>query len=90
MERESHRIVIFTNLLHSMRNMLEAMEKFKITFENPELAKYLPLFSNIPVVKRGDPYPEEYMDALRALWSDAGVKTSMAQANECAINDAAE
>jgi guanine nucleotide-binding protein subunit alpha len=32
LERESHRIVIFTNLLHSMRLLLEAMEREHVQF----------------------------------------------------------
>jgi guanine nucleotide-binding protein subunit alpha len=89
-ERESNRIVIFTNLLLSMRTLLEGMEKHEIPFARPENKDYLPLFQQSPVIKKGDPYPHEYVDALRYLWADEGVRSSIHLANECAIIDTAD
>lgn len=51
---------------------------------------YLSLFSQVPVIKRNEPYPHDYQVALRSLWTDANVRSCLIQANECAINDSAE
>jgi guanine nucleotide-binding protein subunit alpha len=90
LERESHRVIIFTNLLHSMRLILEVMEREQIEFDNPENMAYLPLFNQVPVIKRNEPYPHDYQIALRALWADRNVHACLHKANECAINDSAE
>ncbi|RKP27811.1 putative Gpa2-guanine nucleotide-binding protein alpha-2 subunit [Syncephalis pseudoplumigaleata] len=90
LERESHRIVIFTNLLHSMRLLLEAMEREHVQFADASNMSYLSLFSQVPVIKRNEPYPHDYQVALRSLWADANVRACLIQANECAINDSAE
>ncbi|KAI9228044.1 MAG: putative Gpa2-guanine nucleotide-binding protein alpha-2 subunit [Piptocephalis tieghemiana] len=90
LERESHRIVIFTNLLHSMRTILETMERNNVQFDTPENFAHIALFENVPVIKRNEPYPEDYQIALRRLWKDHGVQSCLSRANECAINDSAE
>jgi guanine nucleotide-binding protein subunit alpha len=90
LERESHRVIIFTNLLHSMRLILEVMERDKIEFDNPENTVYLSLFSQVPAIKRNEPYPHDYQIALCALWTDRNVHACLHKANECAINDSVE
>lgn len=35
-DRDEYRVIIFANLLQSLKLILEAMENFDLTFENPE------------------------------------------------------
>lgn len=38
------------------------------------LQKYLTIFAETPRVANGAPFPPQYQEAIRALWSDPGVQ----------------
>ncbi|CAG8454492.1 1661_t:CDS:2 [Dentiscutata heterogama] len=59
-ERETYRSIVFLNIMDSMSLVLEAMEYYKIPFSNS---------SNMV----DQPFPVNYLEPLKSLWSDNGV-----------------
>ncbi|KAI8578352.1 hypothetical protein K450DRAFT_247503 [Umbelopsis ramanniana AG] len=86
-EKEAYRIVVFENIVSSMQSMLEAMEILRIEMNNPQNMAYIPLFHDIPVVKKGQPYPDAYLQPMKDLWNDSGVQQSYKMGNTFALND---
>jgi hypothetical protein len=86
-EKEAYRIVVFENVVSSMQAMLEAMDILRIEMDVQKNLAYIPLFHEIPLIKKGQPYPDAYLQPLKDLWSDAGVQESYSKGNTFALND---
>jgi guanine nucleotide-binding protein subunit alpha len=83
-ETESYRQLVFNNLIQGLRLILEAMETFEITV-TPENQKYLQLLENVPEVRDGAPFPSSYLEPLKRLWEDDGIRQGYARGNEAAL-----
>jgi len=86
-DREEHRRVIFTNLLSSMRLMLEAMEHFNVPLSDEESDGYIDLILEDYELTRGEPLPRRYLSAFQQMWSDTGVQLIARRGNEYALHD---
>ncbi|ORZ13901.1 guanine nucleotide binding protein, alpha subunit [Lobosporangium transversale] len=73
-ERETFRGFVFSNMVMAMQAILSAMEDHGIALTNPENAVYVPVFATMPRVASGQPYPPQFRQALKALWSDPAVQ----------------
>ncbi|KAK3815251.1 MAG: guanine nucleotide binding protein, alpha subunit [Benniella sp.] len=73
-EREAFRAFVFSNMVGAMQSMLQAMEHHHVTLANRENEKYLPIFADTPRVTNGTPFPPQYQEGIKALWSDPAVQ----------------
>ncbi|KAG0816212.1 hypothetical protein G6F18_003395 [Rhizopus arrhizus] len=80
-ERESFRIVVFSNIIMEMQTIFEAMQLLNITFENKENAQFVPLVQQVEQLKQREPYPISLLKPLSSLWADKGVQRVRDEAN---------
>lgn len=82
-EIESYRQLVFNNLTHGLKYLLDAMEdmNLEVSEENVSL---LPLIDEAQDIRDGQPFPVEYLDPLRRLWSDINVQKAWDRGNEAA------
>ncbi|EIE90802.1 hypothetical protein G6F46_013275 [Rhizopus delemar] len=80
-ERESFRIVVFSNIIMEMQTIFEAMQLLNITFENKENAQFVPLVQQVEQLKQREPYPISLLKPLSSLWADKGVQRARDEAN---------
>ncbi|KAJ1642417.1 guanine nucleotide-binding protein subunit alpha [Coemansia erecta] len=88
-ERESFKEVIFSNTIQSMRVMLEAMDTLHIALEHPEYQGHADVIMSMPGQIEADNLPMEVSNAVKALWSDGGVRECFSRSNEFQLNDSA-
>ncbi|KAG0050502.1 hypothetical protein BGZ83_004699 [Gryganskiella cystojenkinii] len=86
-EREAFRGFVFSNMVTSMQSILIAMEDENITLSNSENEKFLSVFATIPRVNSGAPFPPQYQQALKALWSDTSVQETYRLGHTYALAD---
>ena len=54
---------------------------------SPANRKYVTMVDQEPPVNTGDPFPPQYLDALRALWKDDQVQACYSRAHEYALQE---
>lgn len=86
-EREYYRTIVFSNMLQSMRLIIEAMEEFDICFDRPENEQYLDLLLQDREITDRENLPPEYYRPFISLWEDAGVTCAVNRGNEYALHD---
>ncbi|KAF8467287.1 guanine nucleotide binding protein, alpha subunit [Kalaharituber pfeilii] len=86
-DRDDYRVIIFSNLLTSLKLILEAMENYEIKFENKENEKYVDTIHTDRELGTGEFFPNEYQPAFRSLWLDRGVQETVHRGNEFALHD---
>lgn len=85
-EVESYRQLVFNNLTHGLKYLIDAMEDMELTV-SPENEDYVQLITDAPDIKDSQPYPEEYHEPLRRLWEDPNVQKAWERGNEAALPD---
>ncbi|KAJ2607956.1 guanine nucleotide-binding protein subunit alpha [Coemansia sp. RSA 1804] len=88
-ERESFKEVIFSNTIQSMRVLLEAMEALHITLQLGENQTHASVIMNMPSQIEAENLPAEVSSAVKALWTDEGVRDCFKRSNEFQLNDSA-
>ncbi|KAI8372209.1 guanosine nucleotide binding protein alpha subunit [Blakeslea trispora] len=86
-ERESYRIIVFSNVMLEMQLMLEIVDQFNIPLEHTSNLAYTRLFENIEPLYRGQPYPKKYLAPLKELWNDQGIRDAQKRGNTFALHD---
>ncbi|KAF0507847.1 guanine nucleotide binding protein, alpha subunit [Gigaspora margarita] len=86
-ERETYRSIVFLNIMDSMNLVLEAMEYYKIPFSDSSNMQYVSMFSNTPSISKNQPFPVNYLEPLKSLWSDSGVQKCYMMGNQYALHD---
>ncbi|KAI0757461.1 heterotrimeric G protein alpha subunit 4 [Daedaleopsis nitida] len=83
-EIESYRQLVFNNLTHGVKYVIDAMEDMELDVldENRDLVAIIEDASDI---KDGEPYPPEYHDVLKKLWEDPNIQAAYARGNEAAL-----
>ena len=89
-ERESFRDIIFTNMIQSMRAILEAMEVFQIHLANGENHSHVATILMQPANKAIDDLPPDVGPAIKALWDDSGVQECFRKSKDYQLNDSAQ
>ncbi|KAG2233323.1 hypothetical protein INT48_007759 [Thamnidium elegans] len=56
-ERESFRVIVFSNITVAMQILLEIIEQLNIPLQHENYSEYIPLFQNVEPLKRDEPYP---------------------------------
>ncbi|KAJ1795941.1 guanine nucleotide-binding protein subunit alpha [Coemansia sp. RSA 2399] len=88
-ERESFKEVIFSNTIQSMRVLLEAMDALHITLQRGENQGHANVIMNMPSQIEAENLPIEVTSAVKALWTDDGVRECFKRSNEFQLNDSA-
>ncbi|KAI9830874.1 MAG: G-Protein alpha subunit [Phylliscum demangeonii] len=86
-EREDCRAIIFSNLVHAFKVILEAMDELSISFANPANERYGHLINDDAEIGVKETFPIDYLDAFKDLWVDDGVKEAIIRGNEYALHD---
>ncbi|KAI9476046.1 MAG: guanine nucleotide binding protein, alpha subunit [Benjaminiella poitrasii] len=86
-ERESFRVIVYSNIMMAMQTIFEVIEQLNISLENESNLRYSRLFQNFIPLKNGEPYPESYLEPLKILWADSGIQTAKDKGNIFALHD---
>ena len=83
-EVESFRQLIFNNLTHGLKYVLESMEDMELEVQ-PEHVDYVELIESATDLRDGEVFPSSFHEPLRALWNDKGVQQAWDRGNEAAL-----
>ncbi|PIL30842.1 hypothetical protein GSI_07010 [Ganoderma sinense ZZ0214-1] len=83
-EIESYRQLIFNNLTHGLKNVIDAMEDMELEV-SPENRDLIPVVEDASDIKDGEPFPVEFHTTLKRLWEDPNVQAAYARGNEAAL-----
>jgi guanine nucleotide-binding protein G(i) subunit alpha len=73
-QKEAFKEIIFSNVVQSMRVVLEAMEKLKIPLDDSENKPYQTLISESAAQIEDRDLPEKITKAIKNLYNDKGVQ----------------
>jgi len=82
-EIESYRQLVFNNLTHGLKYLLDAMEDMELSVSEENL-HYIPIIEDANDIRDGEPFPESHYEPLRNLWEDVNVQKAYARGNEAA------
>ena len=83
-EIENYRQLVFNNLTFGLRYVLEAMEDMELEVADDNF-KYLEMMAEVTDLPDGEPFPVQYLEPLKALWSDVNVQKAFSRGNEAAL-----
>lgn len=83
-EVESYRQLVFNNLTHGLKYLLDAMEDMGLEV-TPENVDYVEMIENAADIRDGEPFPTSFMGPLQSLWSDPMVQKAWERGNEAAL-----
>jgi guanine nucleotide-binding protein subunit alpha, other len=88
-EIESYRQLVFNNLTHGLKYVLDAMGdmELKVSEEN---IPYVDLIENAHDIRDGEPFPRRFLEPLRCLWADPSVQQTWSRGNEAALPEKCE
>lgn len=88
---EQYRDVVYSNTIQSMATIIRAMENFGIPFKHAERERDASMvIDKISRVVETEAFEVELLDAMKRLWSDAGVIECFGRSNEYQLNDSAK
>jgi len=79
--------VVFSNIVQSFKTIHEAMGELNIQFENPDNEKNIAHILVEREISAEEQMPTDYLEPIKALWSDGGVRAAIAKGNEYALHD---
>lgn len=85
-EFEFYRQLAFSNIVHGMKQLLEALEDMELKLSE-EMEKNAEILDEPPDVKDGQAFPMEYYEPLKELWADEVVQKAWHRGNEAALPD---
>jgi len=85
-EIESYRQLVFNNLTHGMKYLLDAMDDMHLAVSDDN-SKYIPMIDDATDLRDGQPFPQDYLEPLRKLWEDPAVQKTWERGNEAALPD---
>ena len=83
-EVESYRQLVFNNLTHGLKYLLDAMEDMELKLSE-ENFRHVELIETAPDLRDGDPFPMTYYEPLKSLWNDPSVQKAWERGNEAAL-----
>ncbi|KAK6076828.1 g protein alpha subunit [Seiridium cupressi] len=86
-ERLEWKPVVFSNVVQSMRLIFDVMNDQSIEFENKDNEKNQAMILVDHEISPNENLPEEYLEPIKTLWSDAGVQKAVLKGNEYALHD---
>jgi guanine nucleotide-binding protein G(i) subunit alpha len=88
-EKEAFKEIIFSNIVQSMRVILDAMIVMNISVQ-PENEGHRTVIMDLPNQMEVDSLPPPVSAAVKALWADSGVQACYARSREYQLNDSAK
>ncbi|THH03623.1 hypothetical protein EW145_g6135 [Phellinidium pouzarii] len=85
-EFEFYRQLVFSNITHGMKQLLEALEDMDLQVSE-EVKPYVDLLEDPPDIKDGQSFPDNYHEPLKLLWNDEVVQKGWSRGNEAALPD---
>jgi guanine nucleotide-binding protein subunit alpha, other len=85
-EVESYRQLVFNNLTHGLKYLLDAMEDMNLEVSEDNV-QYIQMIEDAQDIRDGQPFPEEYIEPLQRLWEDPNVQKCWDRGNEAALPD---
>ncbi|ROW08162.1 hypothetical protein VPNG_06928 [Cytospora leucostoma] len=79
--------VVFNNIVQSFRLIHDAMTELNIAFEKPESEKYMEQVLVDHELSPNDHFPIEFLEPIKHLWVDEGVRRAISKGNEYALHD---
>ena len=83
-EVESFRQLIFNNLTHGLKYVLDSMEDMGLEV-SPDNGEHIELIESASDLRDGEVFPEEFFEPLKLLWNDKGVQQAWDRGNEAAL-----
>ncbi|OBZ79496.1 Guanine nucleotide-binding protein alpha-2 subunit [Grifola frondosa] len=83
-EVESYRQLVFNNLTHGLKYVIDAMEDMELEVSE-ENRPYIQLIEDATDLKDGEPFPEDYHEPLKRLWEDPNIQIAYGRGNEAAL-----
>lgn len=85
-EVESYRQLVFNNLTHGLKYLLDAMEDMNLTVSEGNTS-YVHMIEDAVDLKDSEPFPIAYREPLQKLWEDPFVQQAWERGNEAALPD---
>lgn len=83
--------VVYSNTIQSMVAILRAMQSLRILFADSAREHDAQMVSDVVTrMEDTEPFSEEFLSAMKRLWSDAGVQQCFQRSNEYQLNDSAK
>ncbi|ROW00744.1 hypothetical protein VMCG_06463 [Cytospora schulzeri] len=79
--------VVFNNIVQSFRLIHDAMTELSIAFEKPESEKYMEQVLVDHELSPNDHFPIDFLEPIKNLWVDEGVRRAISKGNEYALHD---
>ncbi|RCI12874.1 hypothetical protein L249_1084 [Ophiocordyceps polyrhachis-furcata BCC 54312] len=86
-ERLEWKPIIFGNIVQSFRTISEAMTELGYQFDKADHEKYMAHILVEPEIGLHERLPPDYIEPIKALWKDGGVRAAIAKGNEYALHD---
>jgi len=83
-EIESFRQLIFNNLTHGLKYVLDSMEDMQLVVST-ENRWHVELIDFATDLRDDEVFPREFYEPLRRLWNDKGVQQAWERGNEAAL-----
>lgn len=79
--------VVFNNIVQSFRLIFDAMNELGLQFDNEDNTKHMAHIMVDYELSANDSLPMDYLEPIKKLWADKGVKKAIAKGNEFALHD---
>ncbi|KAJ3359021.1 hypothetical protein AMAG_04903 [Allomyces macrogynus ATCC 38327] len=90
-ERLAYKEIIYSNVIQSMKVILEAMEMLGIALgDEGANGAHRTVIDDLPPQIEGDTLAAEVANAVKALWADSGVQACFQRSREYQLNDSAK
>lgn len=89
-ERQAYKEIIFSNVVQSMKTILEAMDLLQIALGTEENRPNTIIITSLPTqLDQTSTMPAEIAKAVKLLWLDSGVLEAYACKKQYQLNDSA-
>lgn len=89
-EKDAFKEIIYSNVVQSMRVILEAMETMGIPLSNPDNQAHKTVIMDLPAQIEAEDLPADITAAVKTLWADEGVLACFDRSREYQLNDSAK
>jgi guanine nucleotide-binding protein subunit alpha len=83
-EVESYRQLIFNNLTHGIKYVLDSMEDMNLEV-SPENQDNVEIIDSAVDLRDSESFPVKFYEPLKAVWTDSGVQKAWERGNEAAL-----
>lgn len=88
---EQYREVVYSNTIQSLATIIRAMETLNVPFGDGSRERDAGMvLDKISRMADTEPFEPELLDAMKRLWTDAGVQQCFNRSNEYQLNDSAK